>query len=139
MKKIVLIACANRKLGYRSKAKDLYISPLFRYNLEYARLLRPNEVFILSAKHGLLDLNKKVEPYNQSLNNMSFKEVKKWADSVLIQLRKIADLEKDEFIFLAGNNYRKFLLPYMKYYKIPMRSLGIGKQLNWLKKRIKNE
>ena len=48
-------------------------------------------------------------------------------------------LNKDEFVFLAGNNYRKFLLPHIKNYKIPMLGLGIGKQLKWLTKRIKHE
>ena len=70
---------------------------------------------------------------------MSSGEIKKWADSVLKQLKKLTDLENDEFVFLAGNNYRKFLLPHIKHYKIPMLGLGIGKQLKWLTKRIKNE
>jgi len=48
-------------------------------------------------------------------------------------------LDKEEFVFLAGNNYRKFLLPRIKNYKIPMLGLGIGKQLKWLTERIKHE
>jgi hypothetical protein len=137
MAKIVLISCVSKKLSKKSKAKDLYISPLFQYNLQYATSLNPDKIFILSAKYGLLDLEKEVEPYDKTLNKMSSKEIKKWADVVLSQMKKVLNLEKDEFIFLAGNNYRKFLLPHLTNYKIPMKGLGIGRQLNYLKTRIK--
>ena len=54
---------------------------------------------------------------------MSSKEIKVWANIVLTQLKDNVDLTKDEFIFLAGNNYRKFLIPEMKNYKVPMQNL----------------
>ena len=139
MAKVVLISCVSKKLNYKSKAQDLYVSSLFKKNLQYAKSLNPDKIFILSAKYGLLRLNEEIEPYNKTLNKMRSKEIKEWANSVLNQLKKSTDLENDEFIFLAGNNYRKFLLPYLKHYKIPMQGLSIGKQLQWLSKRIKNE
>lgn len=70
---------------------------------------------------------------------MKSNEIKEWVSIVINQLQKVADLNKDEFIFLAGNNYRKYLIPYIRNYKIPMHGLGIGKQLNWLNERIGNE
>jgi len=134
--KIVLISCASKKLPSRAEAQDLYISPLFKKNLSYAKFLKADKVFILSAKHGLLGLDKVVYPYDQTLNRMSFKEIDKWANLVLRQLKKVAQLDKDEFIFLAGNNYRKYLLPHITNYKIPLKGLGIGKQLQWLGKKL---
>ncbi|MBU1198907.1 MAG: hypothetical protein KKF46_05750 [Nanoarchaeota archaeon] len=144
MAKIVLISCVSGKLPYKSKAQDLYVSPLFKKELEYAKLLNPDKIFILSAKHGLLRLNEEIEPYNKTLNEMLSYERKEWANSVLNQLKKSTDLKNDEFIFLAGNNYRKFLLPHLKYYKIPMEHITLFYQQGWLKKeilnlRIKNE
>jgi len=139
MAKIVLISCVSKKLNKKSKAKELYQSTLFHYNLNYAKSLNPDKIFILSAKYGLLDLEQEIEPYDKTLNNMSSKETKEWADKVLVQLKKSADLNKEEFIFLAGNNYRKFLTPYIRNYKIPMKGLGIGKQLKFLKEHVKNE
>ena len=56
-KTIVLIPCVSKKLNYGAKAKDLYISPLFKYSLAYARKLNPDMIYILSAKHRLVDLN----------------------------------------------------------------------------------
>lgn len=139
MAKVVLISCVSKKFHYKSKAQDLYVSPLFKKNLQYTKSLNSNKIFILSAKYGLLRLNEEIEPYNKTLNKMRFNEIKEWANSVLNQLKKFTDIENDEFIFLAGNNYRKFLLPYIKHYNIPMIGLSIGKQLQWLTKRNKNE
>ena len=139
MAKIVLISCVSKKLNHKSKAQDLYVSPLFQKNLRYARSLNPDKIFILSAKYGLLSLTDVVEPYDKTLNKMTSNEIKEWANSVLKQLQKVSDMDKDEFTFLAGNNYRKFLLPHIKNYKIPMFGLGIGKQLKWLTEKIKNE
>jgi len=137
MKKIILISCASKKINKKIKAQDLYISALFQKNLQYAKSLNPDKIFILSAKYGLLKLDKEVEPYDKTLNRMRSYEIKEWANSVLSQLQKVVDLNKDEFVFLAGDNYRKFLLPRINNYKIPMLGLGIGKQLKWLKEKIK--
>jgi len=133
--KIILISCVSKKLDKKSKAGDIYISPLFRYNLKYALSLNPEKIFILSAKYGLLNLEQEIEPYNQTLNKMSSLEIKDWSSLILKDLKKLSNLEKDEFIFLAGNNYRKYLLPYIKNYKIPLQGLGIGKQLRFLKEK----
>lgn len=139
MTKIVLISCVSKKLHHKSKAQDLYISPLFQKNLQYAKLLNPDKIFILSAEYGLLDLNIEIKPYDKTLNKMSSNEIKDWTIFVLNQLQKVSDLDKDEFVFLTGNNYRKFLLLHIKNYKIPMFGLTIGKQLKWLNEKIKNE
>ena len=131
--KIVLISCASKKLPGKAKAKELYISPLFKLNLQYAKSLQPDKTFILSAKYGLLDLNEEIEPYNETLNKKTDKEIELWAEKVLEKLKQEADLEKDEFIFLAGEKYRRYLLQEIKNYKIPMQNLGIGRQLKFLK------
>jgi len=137
LREIVLISCVSRKLNHTAKAKDLYISPLFKKNLSYAYKLNPDKIFILSAKYYLLALNKTITPYNLTLNKMSAKEIKVWSKKVIKELRKEANLNKDEFIFLAGENYRKFLIPETKKYKIPMKGLGIGKQLKFFTDRLK--
>jgi hypothetical protein len=98
--------------------------------------LQPDKIFILSAKYGLLNLEKEVGPYNTTLNTMPARHIKAWADRVIIQLNKVADLRKDKIIFLAGEKYRKYLIPYVNNYKIPMEGLSIGKQLKYLKDKI---
>lgn len=133
--KVVLISCVSKKLSHSAKARELYISPLFKYNLDYAQTLNPDKIFILSAKYGLVDLEQEIEPYNETLNQKSNEEIKLWADKVLKQLKEFVNLKEDNIIFLAGENYRKFLIPEINNYEIPLKGLGIGKQLGYLKKQ----
>lgn len=131
--RIVLISCVSQKLSHRAKAKDLYVSTLFRLNLKYAKILKPDAIYILSAKHGLLSLEQEVEPYEQTLNTMRSAEIKEWASKVVAQIDKVASLEDAEFTFLAGDKYRKYLLPHIKNPVIPLKGLRIGEQLQRLK------
>ena len=135
MATIVLISCVSKKLPRKAKARDLYISPLFRMNLKYAQQFSPQQIFILSAKYGLLELDEEIEPYDITLNEMSAYERRRWADNVVSQLQVHCDLEKDHFVFLAGEKYRQYLLPHLKSYEVPLAGLGIGKQLGFLKEK----
>lgn len=135
-KRIVLISCVSQKLPHRAKAKDLYVSTFFKLNVKYANSLSPDEIYILSAKYGLLALENKIEPYEQTLNNMRTDEIKEWANRVLQQLKLVASLEETEFIFLAGDKYRKYLLPHIKNATVPLEGLRIGEQLQRLKELI---
>ena len=137
MKRIILISCVSKKLLYKAQAKDLYMSTLFKFNLQFAHSLKADKIFILSAKHGLLDLYTEIEPYNETLNKKPSNEIKQWAEGVLISLRNEIDIDNDEVIFLAGEKYRKHLVPFIKNYKVPLKGLPIGKQLQYLKEAIK--
>ena len=64
---------------------------------------------------------------------MPLGEIKEWSMKVINQLKSKVNLSNDKFIFLAGKRYRKFLIPEIKNYEIPMKGLGIGKQLKFLK------
>lgn len=133
MKKIVLISCVSQKLSHKARVEDLYISTLFKLNLKYARKLKPDAIFILSAMHGLLELDAEIAPYNVTLNEMRSTERKAWAKTVLEQLGKHANLKNDHFVFLAGQNYRKYVAPSLASFEVPLEGLPIGKQLQKLK------
>jgi len=60
-------------------------------------------------------------------------EIKEWANSVLHQLKSVSSLKEEEFIFLAGDKYRKYLLPHMNHALVPLEGLRIGEQLQRLK------
>lgn len=135
MKNIVLISCVSKKLDRKSTAENIYTSSFFRKNLTYAKSLKPSGIFILSAKHGLLKLTDEIEPYDKTLNKMRVNERKEWSKVVVNQLKSVVDLKKDQFTFLAGNKYRKYLLTELDQVKIPMQGLKIGEQLQWLTKQ----
>jgi len=136
MKKIVLISCVKKKRKNPAKAKDLYISDLFKKSYRYAQLLKPDNIFILSAKYGLLEPEQIIEPYNETLKDKSSTEIKEWSRRVISELDEKIDIDKSEIIILAGSKYYKYLLPYIKNYKLPLGTLPIGSRLSFLKKQI---
>ena len=134
MRQIGLISCVSKKQTVKSKASSLYTSAFFKYSLCYAEKLKLDNVFILSAKYGLVALSEEIEPYDVTLNKMRVHERKDWADKVIDQLQKHTDLNQDHFVILAGERYRQYLLPYLASYEIPLKGLSIGKQLQYLKR-----
>lgn len=136
MRTIVLISCVSSKLPRKAPARELYISPLFRFNLAYAAMLRPDAIFILSAKHGLLALDTVVAPYDETLNTKKDADIRAWAANVLTEIEKKTDTKRDEFVFLAGERYRRHLVPALAHVKIPLLGLGLGKQLQFLKRAL---
>lgn len=135
MKTIVLISCVSKKLAHSAKARDLYVSPLFRLNLAYAESLKSDAIYVLSAKHGLLALEDQIDPYELTLNTMGIGQIRAWAAGVLSQLAAVADLKRDRFVFLAGDKYRKFLVSHLTHFEVPMEGLTIGRQLQFLSQR----
>lgn len=135
-KTIVLLSCVATKLPKPAPAQKLYNSPLFKRSLEYALSLDPNDIVILSAEHYVLSLDKVIAPYDKTLLNMPDKEVREWAVQVLKILADKYDLDNDKFIILAGEKYRKYLVPQIKYWNAPLKGLRIGQQLAWYIKKL---
>ena len=135
--KVVLISCVATKRDKPLPAQELYNSDLFHKTLNYGKSLNPDKMYILSAKHYLLPLQKVIKPYDVTLNNMAADEKKEWANKVLdIMKYKKINLEEDEFIILAGATYSKYLLPELKNVKLPLKGLRIGQQKSFLKKKL---
>jgi len=137
---IALISCVSKKCQYKTKAQNMYISPLFIKSLKYINdILKPNKTFILSAKYGLLETDKEIEPYNETLKDKNQKEKLTWANNVMNQLRKECNVNNDKFIFLAGKAYYENLIVHLSNYEILMQNLPIGKRLQWLKEKLNEE
>jgi hypothetical protein len=98
--------------------------------------LGPDAIYILSAKDGLVGLDDEIDTYDLTLNTMTGAQKSVWANKSLSSLREKTDLISDHFIFLAGNNYRKYLIHHLHSYEIPLEGLSFGQQLGELKRRI---
>ena len=101
------------------------------------------KTFILSAKYGLVEENEIIDNYDLTLNNQNIDYLKNWSNKVFNQLSQKVNFDNLEIIFLAGNNYRKYLIPLLKNHQnikisIPLKNLGIGKQLQFLKIKVDN-
>ncbi len=88
--------------------------------------------FATNIKWGLVPLDRVIEPYNCTLKTLGEADVRKWAVGVVEDLKKVCDLQQDQFVILAGMKYRKYLMPHMRHVQVPMEGLLIGKQLHFL-------
>ena len=135
---IALIGCVKSKNKGIHKACDLYNSPLFKYQLEYAKR-QTNNIYILSAKHGVLKLDDKIRDYEQTLNNMNDKQIKEWSFKVYNQLTELGVSKKDKIIFLCRKNYYKYLKKIFTNNEIPFENQPLGKRLSLLKKELNKQ
>ena len=72
MAKIVLLSCTKAKLDKPAPAQDLYSpSPMFQKTKAYGESLKPDKMYILSAKHHLVPLDKELEPYDMTLKDFN--------------------------------------------------------------------
>lgn len=137
-KTIVLVACVKTKSNHAQPASKLYISPLFKKTSKYAQQIG-DRWYILSAKYGLLDPNEVIEPYEKTLKNMRIAAKRSWAKDVIEKLKNVVS-PGDEIVFLAGNDYREYLVETLQdlgcKISIPMEGLTFGPQLSWLKKQL---
>jgi hypothetical protein len=112
---------------------------MFKKTLEYGKSLQPDKMFILSAKHHLVPLNKELEPYDKTLKEMPADEKEKWGDETVKQMKSHGlNLNKDKFIFLTGSEYMKPLTKYIPDSNIekPMEGRRMGERLKWLNTQI---
>ncbi len=120
MKKIILITCVAPKKKQKCAAKDLYQGDLFKKLMDFAEAQHPANIFILSGKHHLLDLETEIEPYDVNLNEVSEEALKAWSNKVLTQLKeKACDLQNDYFYLLTNETYRRHLVSKIKQYEVP--------------------
>jgi len=140
MAKIVLLSCTKSKLDKPCPAKDMYSpSPMFQKTKAYGEALKPDKMFILSAKYGLLPMDKQIEPYDLTLKNMKSDEKDKWGDMVKGQMGKIGvSPESDKFVFLTGSEYMKPLKKFIpdENTESPMDGKRMGERLSWLNKQV---
>lgn len=143
MKTVVLVGCGKSKRGRAAPAKELYTGPLFLKARAYAERIG-NEWGILSAKHGLLMPDEKVEPYDLCLEDLDREELQAWVWRTRFQIvdrwpgRKWTEkgyvrLSGERFVCLAGTLYaRAFGDPGELTVEFPLKGLGIGRRLRFL-------
>ena len=140
MSTIVLLSCTKSKLDYSAPAQELYsASPMFQKTLEYGKSLKPDKMFILSAKHHLVPLQKELAPYDKTLKEMPKDEKVKWGEETIKQMRAAGiNPEKDKFVFLTGAEYMKPFTEYIPEENIekPMEGKRFGERLKWLNSQV---
>ena len=140
MAKVVLLSCTKSKTKHAAPAQELYsASPMFQKTLEYGKSLKPDKMYILSAKHHLVPLTKTLEPYDKTLKEMPKDEKEKWGVETIKQMKSAGiNPEKDKFVFLTGSEYMKPFMEYIPEENIekPMEGKRFGERLSWLNSQI---
>ncbi len=137
--RVFLVACSAGKVESGPvPARDLYNSQLFTLARRYAEKSGATW-FILSAKFGLLDPVQLVAPYDESLNAKRAVERAAWGHLVAAQLKQ-RQLGSAELVILAGRAYRDPLQQLLEsqghIITVPMKGMGIGKQLQFLSRGL---
>ena len=139
--KVGLLTDTSRHLNTDGKeyAGVIFLnSPLFRYSLDYCKK-NYDEIHVLSVKYGMVDVNEKIESYEESIHHKSKKDMELWLENTSEQIRKRIP-KGSELYFHTGLRYRR-LIPLLEgEYPCfePMRGLGIGQMLQKYKKLLKN-
>jgi len=129
---IALIASAGQQQDEPGTATEMYApGTLFSLSCAYARTLT-DRIYMLSAKHGLVSEDAGIEPHEETLNNMSADGRRAWAEGVLSQLGQVCDLQRDQFIILAGRDEYEYLLPGLANVTLPLGNLPLGKRIELL-------
>lgn len=141
MNNIALISCTKQKQTYTCEAEVMYQpSTLYTKINRYIQNMGFDEMYILSAKYGLLDKNKIIDPYDVTMLNMKSNDRKKWADKVFQELKKKISRDNQIYIF-AGEKYRQYLIPKLEdagyTCHIPLKGMQIGEQLQFLSNQLK--
>lgn len=137
---IAMISCTKAKTNYKCPARELYSkSNLFKKAVMYIEKNHYDNWYVLSAKHGLVDKDREIEPYEVTLNNMKAEERKRWANLVYKQTLEL-NLNLQEIDFYAGKKYREYLIPHFQEKgikcNVPLEGMGIGEQLQFYKNKL---
>lgn len=133
---IALVSCGKMKLNRTAAAKDLYSSALFKSSLGFSNYVS-SKSFILSAKYGLVDPTREVDPYDLSLNSLSKAEKDRWAKNVCADLQEQIN-PNTKILLFAGRAYTDGIVANMEVpvgqLVDPMAGLGLGFRMAWLKR-----
>lgn len=112
--KIAILPCSQRKAKVATTVGNMYKSNLFVLRRRYAKeVLGCDEIYVLSAKYGLVDLDKIIEPYDTKLDTLSEAEYLDWQYQVYTQYlmkiykKLISDEKVEIYLFKSDSDYLK--------------------------------
>ncbi|MCI0729664.1 MAG: hypothetical protein L0332_23530 [Chloroflexi bacterium] len=146
MNAIALIACCKSKQPGCRPAHELYTGTLFRAQLAFAREglgLAMNQIFILSARYGLIGAGQEIESYEASLAVMPGVARRVWLDRVWDSLRPRL-IGRPVYVWLmAGKLYRAGLVERLRHHpnihrvNLAPAGLGLGGQTAYWRAQLR--
>ena len=111
--RVALISCSNRKNAGKHLARNLYsASDNFVKALKFAEDPRNNfdQIYIVSGRHGLVELNQMLDWYDFNLGELSDKEQIAWATHIISVLKTQINLKNADVTIFADKTYSDCLL-----------------------------
>ena len=138
MGQIAIIACGSKKAKEASPAIDLYKGVLFMKHRAWAEAFC-DQIYIISARHGLISPSKIIKPYETSLRKFKKKDRDRWGSQVADQIRSRIPIS-EKLIFLAGEIYYRPIIRQIPHdYEIPFKRYGLGHRYALIDKLLSNE
>lgn len=127
-----LVSCSKSKLDHAAPARELY-SPSFVFDRS-ARYVEQHcdEWFVLSAKHGLVDPDAVLEPYDETLAGAPKARREAWAEEVRAALRERYEGRPVKFVLMAGRSYSGAVEGLDAEVEEPLKGMGTGFRRRWL-------
>ncbi|MFI5634092.1 DUF6884 domain-containing protein [Streptomyces sp. NPDC051664] len=123
---LVVIPCGSRKLGRRTRAADMYVGSYHRACRKAADALQPDQLLILSARYGLLDLDDVIEPYDTAHGAADA-----ITDQVLLKQATLRDIVRFEpVVALGGARHVSLVRGIWPHARTPLAGTrGMGEQM----------
>ena len=103
--RVGLVGCVKSKRSWAAPARELYRSPLFRGRLAWVER-SCDRWFVLSAKHGLVEPDQVLDPYDLTLADLSRASRRTWSSQVVRALEQaLGDLSGVAMELHAGMTY----------------------------------
>lgn len=131
---IVIIPCGARKLDRSAQAQRMYIGSYHKMCQRYAlSLVTPDDVYILSAKHGLLKMTDVIEPYSLTLGQPGCVT----SSHIHRQALELDILERP-CIAVGGKKYTDLCRHVWRDCSTPLQQVkgGNGRQMQWMKAQL---
>lgn len=139
---IGLVACCKTKLDRPAPVRDLYTSPLFRLSLAYAET-RCEAVYVASAQHDLLELDRVLAPYNRTMASLTPMQRRLFGGAVA---RALVERHGSSFdlLVLTGDAYERPIVSAFVRMGVSVRVVGplagmqIGERLSFLSRAARD-
>jgi hypothetical protein len=109
---VALVSCVKRKAPHPRPARDLYISPLFRWSRQVAERAS-DQWFILSALYHLAEPDLVISPYEKTLKGAPRTQKRDWARAVFEEFQQKVHFGA-RIVILAGLDYTEYLVPMIR-------------------------
>lgn len=117
-----IIPCGGKKVGHTTTARNLYTGSAFQLALatvEEAAALDGARVLIMSAKHGLLELDDMVAPYDVKLDRTTKAHEGIQLDELTEQALQLGLDESEVYAFLPAAYFERLHAALSSVYAFP--------------------